>query len=155
MSDSFSVSAELDMRLQEAEEFCKRQGKRFTDIRRQVLSIILQNDKYSKAYEVLDALLEIQPNAKPVTVYRSLEFLEEVGLIHRLSGLNAWTGCSHIGCHDAGHSEVLAVCVDCGQVTEMDLPEVYAAIDTAVRNKGLTSLSKQIEVQVRCPNCSK
>ncbi len=48
------------------------------------------------AYDLLDLLREIEPQAKPPTVYRGLEFLMEQGFIHKIESTNSYVVCHHL-----------------------------------------------------------
>ena len=80
---------DVDAFLAEAETLAAERGQRMTKIRRKVLRLLLESDEPSKAYDLL-ANLDGEGAAKPPTVYRALDFLQEQGLAHQpqaLSGL--------------------------------------------------------------------
>ncbi|VTR19627.1 Zinc uptake regulation protein [Serratia fonticola] len=47
------------------------------------------------AYDLLDLLRVAEPQAKPPTVYRALDFLLEQGFIHRVESANSYVLCHH------------------------------------------------------------
>ena len=55
--------------------------------------MILDAASPTGAYELLDRLRETRRGAAPPTVYRTLDFLLEQGLIHRVERLSAFVGC--------------------------------------------------------------
>ncbi len=67
-----------------------------------------------------DLLAKIKSNADrpaaPPTVYRTLDFLLEKGLIHRLTSINAYIPCCH---PREGHQAAFLICTDCKSVTEV------------------------------------
>src|SRR4051794_7709684 len=63
-------------------------GQRWTPPRRRVFELLLQAGGPVKAYDLM-ADFSDGAAAKPPTVYRALEFLESVGLAHRIASLNA------------------------------------------------------------------
>ena len=68
------------------------------------------------AYTLLSRLRDHGINA-PLQVYRALDKLIEMGLVHRVESLNAFTLCHHP--HDRHQNvTVLAICYTCGQVSE-------------------------------------
>ena len=75
--------------LTEAETLAARRGQRLTKIRRKVLRLLLESSEPSKAYDLL-ANLDGEGSAKPPTVYRALDFLQDVGLAHKIESLNAY-----------------------------------------------------------------
>ncbi len=98
-----------------AETLCNQRGERLTPVRRRVLELVLTADAPVKAYDLLEALKPGEGSAKPPTVYRALDFLMGVGLVHKIEALNAFVGCTHShGCGGAG----LFICTNCGMVEE-------------------------------------
>ena len=88
---------------------------RFTDLRKKVFSIILQNHEPSKAYDILNILQKEDSSAKPATVYRTLDFLLEYGLIHKLHISNSYVTCSHPLKHKRCS---FLICNECNEVKE-------------------------------------
>lgn len=70
------------------------------------------------AYELLDLLRETEPQAKPPTIYRGLEFLLEQGFIHKIESTNSFVMCPHFD--KPSHTSVLFICDRCNSVTERD-----------------------------------
>jgi Fur family zinc uptake transcriptional regulator len=85
-----------------ADARCARAGAQLTELRRQVLGLVLESDQPLGAYALLDKLKALRPGAAPPTVYRALDFLLEQGLIHKVERLNAFVGCVEAG-HDHAH----------------------------------------------------
>lgn len=66
--------------IEQIESICAERGVRLTPQRRRVFELICSNRRASSAYELLEQLKESEPQAKPPTVYRALDFLLEQGL---------------------------------------------------------------------------
>src|ERR1700758_1316626 len=79
--------------LTRANAICEGRGARLTDLRRQVLGLILDREAPTGAYDLLDRLRSTRHGAAPPTIYRALEFLQEQGLVHRLGSRAAVVGC--------------------------------------------------------------
>jgi Fur family zinc uptake transcriptional regulator len=101
--------------LEAAELLCADKGERLTPVRRRVLELLLTADGPMKAYDLLEVLQPGPGTAKPPTVYRALDFLMGLGLVHKIEALNAYVGCAHS--HDTGGAE-LFICTECGSVEE-------------------------------------
>ena len=140
----------LDAQLQTAEKLCQQRGKRLTPIRKQVLELLLKQQRSLKAYELLDLFRQDQPGAAPPTVYRALEFLTEEGLIHRLDAVNAWTACVDANGHP---HDLLIVCTKCGAVAELCAPQLSAQLAECVAKAGFTLATQETELQALCKNC--
>src|SRR3712207_7506725 len=91
------VAAPVDAMLDRAEALCAGRGAQLTELRRQVLRLVLVAETPVGAYALLDRLKADRPGAAPPTVYRALDFLLEQGLIHRVERLNAFVGCVEAG----------------------------------------------------------
>jgi Fur family transcriptional regulator, zinc uptake regulator len=139
--------------LDHAGQLCEAKGARLTDLRRQVLGLILASEAPTGAYDLLDRLRETRGGAAPPTVYRALEFLLEQGLIHKLESRSAYVGCVSHG--DADHAAQFLICRTCGQVTELDDHELAHALDDAARRLGFTVGKATIEAEGRCATCAR
>lgn len=136
--------------LRTAELLCLKRGKRLTPIRRQVLKILLQQQRSVKAYELLEEIRASLPSAAPPTVYRALDFLVEQGLAHRLDATNAWTAC-----HDAGGTphDLLVVCTGCGIVAELSDPSLSQQLADRAAQTGFTLSGHETELRALCRQC--
>jgi Fur family zinc uptake transcriptional regulator len=141
--------------LDRAASICEARGARLTDLRRQVLGLILDAESPTGAYELLDRLRATRHRAAPPTVYRALDFLLEHGLIHRLERLSAFVGCvAHAPGEDAGHAAQFLICRTCGRVTELDDHELAHALADAARRLGFTVGTATIEAEGLCAACA-
>ena len=139
--------------LARAAAICDRPGTALTELRRQVLGLILDADAPIGAYDLLDRLRRARPGAAPPTVYRALDFLLANGLIHRVERLSAFIGC--VG-HDAeGHAAQFLICRACGRVTELDDHELAAALAASARRCGFAVSGATIEAEGTCHDCAR
>jgi Fur family zinc uptake transcriptional regulator len=139
--------------LTHAGKICEAKGARLTDLRREVLGLILESEAPTGAYDLLDRLRATRHGAAPPTVYRALEFLLEHGLVHKLESLSSYVGCVSHG--DAEHAAQFFICRTCGQVTELDDHELAHALEDAARRLGFTVGKATIEAEGRCANCAR
>lgn len=136
--------------IERARAICEERGARLTKVRLRVLELIWQSHKPMGAYDLLGILASEGFNPAPPTVYRALDFLLDLGLIHRLHSLNAFTGCDH---PTTEHPSCFFVCEQCGQAQELadeKLQALTAQVETLLGvkvNRQLTELSGL------CPAC--
>lgn len=137
--------------LADADRICLARGVRLTERRRRVLELIWRNHDVVTAYQLLEDLQREDPKAKPPTVYRALEFLQDNGLVHRIESMNGFTRCE-----DPGHasSGQFLICTQCGAVAELQAPGLVEALNDACVAKGFTPRSHTIEVRGRCGDCA-
>ncbi len=146
--------ASIATRLDRATALCARQGGRLTDIRRQVLALILGSPEPLGAYALLDRLKAAKANATPATVYRALDFLLEQGLVHKVERLNAFVECTEAGEHPHPHHAVqFLICGQCGTVTEMEDSGIAASVARAAEQSGFRPAHATVEVEGVCAAC--
>ena len=137
--------------LARAEAVCRERGARLTPLRRRVLELIWGNHRAVKAYDLLAALSDEDGAAKPPTVYRTLEFLMELGLVHRIDSLNAFVGCPQ---PDRRHSAQFLICGGCGEVSEMNAASIDRAVADQAAGSGFALSRQIIELHGKCPQCA-
>ncbi|MCZ6728419.1 MAG: Fur family transcriptional regulator [SAR324 cluster bacterium] len=136
--------------LASADQVCRSDGARLTDLRRKVLEIVWRGHDAVKAYDILERLGGERRSAKPPTVYRTLRFLLEQGLVHRLESLNAFVGCPT----PAGrHESQFLICERCGWVREFHAAKLDQAIARQAKAAGFQVHKKTIEVFGLCTHC--
>ncbi|MEZ5557872.1 MAG: Fur family transcriptional regulator [Pseudomonadales bacterium] len=137
--------------MQSAAELCHSKGLAFTQLRRQVYELIAAEPRPVGAYELLDKLKTTRGNAAPVTVYRTLDFLLDAGLIHRIDALQAYTACE---AEQPDHSGLLLVCNHCKAVTELEDPRLEQQIARATRHQAFHLADGLIEIRGLCAACA-
>lgn len=141
----------LATQLDQAASLCERRGAKLTELRRQVLSLVLEAGRPVGAYDLLDRLRGQRRGAAPPTVYRALEFLMQNGLIHRVERLSAFVGCP---LHDHAHAAQFLICSECGAVLELEDPQVREALEAAAARRGFTITGLTIEAEGLCGACT-
>jgi Fur family transcriptional regulator, zinc uptake regulator len=141
----------IESALAAAEDTCRRQGLRLTPIRRRVLELVWQNHQPVGAYDLLEQLSREGKRAMPPTVYRALDFLVSAGLVHRLSTLNAYVGCSH---PDHAHQGQFLICRDCRTVVEMESPNIGRSLQREAAALGFRVQVQNVELTGLCPECT-
>jgi Fur family zinc uptake transcriptional regulator len=156
--------AAVETMLQGAAEACARRGAQLTELRRQVLRLILAAEQPVGAYALLDQLKAERAGAAPPTIYRALDFLLDQGLIHRVERLNAFIGCVGTGhdhaaappgeAHAHAHQHQFLICRLCGATVELADAGVAAALARAAAASGFRMERATVEVEGRCARCA-
>lgn len=144
------TQGEIEAALDFAEEACRSRGERLTPIRRKVLELLLRSNRAAKAYALLDQMRAIHPAAAPPTVYRALDFLLSVGLIHRIESLNAFAACRDVAHF---HHGVFLICQRCGAVTELHEPELEEVMRKRIAAQGYLPAHDCAELKGVCLAC--
>ena len=148
-------------RLAAAKEQCRTHGVRFTPLREQIYMLVLQANKPVGAYDLITQLQQARlldsdneidgaKNVAPPTVYRSLEFLLNEGLIHQLTSINAYVPCCH---PRAQHTAAFLICDQCQRVQECSSLPVQEMLSFAEKDIGFTVARSVIELSGRCQAC--
>ena len=147
-------SARTEVLLGRAGKICGARSVRLTELRRQVLGLILDAEAPTGAYDLLELLRRTRLGAAPPTVYRALDFLREQGLIHRLERLSAYVGCvAHDGeGHD--HAAQFLICRTCAKVTEIEDSALAQALRRAAQRQGFSVSGATIEAEGLCAACA-
>ena len=143
--------------LEAAHAICQEQGAKLTQLRKQVLLLIWQSHKPLGAYTLIDMLAQSeQRRIAPPTVYRALEFLLELGLIHRINSLNAYVGCINPQSHQdsaQASTNYFFICSQCSNSQEVISPLLAKNISHACADVGFSPQQQWLEVTGLCKQC--
>ncbi|MEM0987090.1 MAG: transcriptional repressor [Pseudomonadota bacterium] len=135
--------------LAEAEALVASRGQKLTSIRRKVLELLLDAEGPAKAYDLLDRL-DGEGSAKPPTVYRALDFLQQQGLAHKIESLNAYVACGHTS---HAHSALFLICDACGSAEELHSVSTSAALEHETASAGFSLSRAVVEARGVCRTC--
>jgi len=136
--------------LKTAEKICTAKGVRLTALRKRILEIICTSHKAVGAYALLDIFKEEDPKAKPVTIYRALDFLMEAGLVHKIESLNAYIACMQAGNQ---HKTAILICDVCSNAQEIDASAFYDGLFAASEAQAFSPDYLVLELHGRCVKC--
>lgn len=137
---------------EQVEESCLSKGLQLTPLRRRVLAILSESGEPLGAYAIMDRLskLEGKPIAPP-TVYRTLEFFEDNGFLHKIESRNVFVPCEHPG---HAHAGVLLVCDGCGRSQEREDDDVAGAVHGVAERVGFVLVPQMLELHGLCKACA-
>src|SRR5215212_5442513 len=92
-------------------------GRVLTKQRAAVLRVIRESENHLTASEIYEAARKRLPSISYATVYNSLKYLKEAGLVHEISFGGA--GASRYDRETARHDH--ALCTACGKLVDFDL----------------------------------
>ena len=147
-----AAALEIDPRMDAAAELCATRGARLTDLRRDVLALILASDAPASAYDLLARLKDSRPGAAPPTVYRALDFLLTQGLVHRVERLGAFVGCSEPGHH--AHPVHFLICRLCGEARELEDAALDRTLHEVAARAGFRPERATVEIEGVCAGCA-
>ncbi len=128
----------------------RRRGQRVTTARRAVLEqLLLAGDVHLSADELARAVGEQHPEIHLSTIYRTLDALDEAGLIHR-APFDDHTTSYHLT-DDVHHH---AVCRDCGATLSLP-PELLEPLTRRLlRDHGFHADPRHLTIDGRCAECA-
>jgi Fe2+ or Zn2+ uptake regulation protein len=127
----------------------QKSGYRLTAPRKTIVEIMANSERALGALDVYDLGRKEHPGLGLVTVYRTIEKLEELNLIQRVHQPN--------GCHcylraEAGHQHIL-ICTNCGNTVYFkgdDMTELFAEV---AASSGFEIKDHWLQLLGFCPTC--
>ena len=116
-----------------------------------ILNIIKKSSKNLSAYQILDKFQKIK-KVHPTTVYRSLEFLINRGIIHKSNINKTYVMCRHSGQHKHDQNTLLDICKKCGKTEEL-LKKIFLPITKMSKLKKFDLSYFDIEILTMCKSC--
>lgn len=133
-----------------ADRACRAKGRTLTAGRRRVFELVCESHAALGAYDILGRLNAGGGRIAPIAVYRALDFLIEMGLVHRLASRNAFIACAH---PSASHGAQFLICDRCGTVAETDDQDIDKALAKGARKAGFAMRLPVVEITGLCPQC--
>ena len=122
--------------------------KRLTPQREAVLRAVCERHDHPTASDIFAAAKQYLPAISYATVYNSLRYLRQAGLVQELSfgdGASRYDGITHRHDH--------ALCTECGKLVDFDLAEPAELMQEAARKSCFQAESVHLTLVGRCPDC--
>lgn len=140
----------INSAIKTAESICLERKLQFTSLRRSIFKLIWQSHSPLKAYDILDQFQKKDPSAKPITIYRSLDFLIENRMIHKIESQNTYFGCSH---PRELHNCYFTICRKCHIVNEGCKNNLLTPLYEDLKKEEFLVKHITLEIQGICRNC--
>ena len=124
--------------------------EKLTRQREAVLRVIRAREDHPTANEIFQAARLRLPTISYATVYNSLRYLKEAGLVHEIK---FGDGASRYDRETERHDH--AICNDCGKLVDFDLPQAADLIQAAARKSKFKAASVHLTLRGVCPECRK
>lgn len=117
-----------------------------------VMELLLSDHRCLSAYDIADKVSEAGKRVQPVQIYRSLEKLMNLGVVHRISTKN-----SYIACYEEGDCKTgqFLICTECKKVKEVESNLIENEITASAEKNRFLITSQTIEVLGLCAKCQK
>jgi Fur family zinc uptake transcriptional regulator len=145
--------------IEQALQILKQKGFRLTQPRRHVLEALAQATEPRSPYELTDWLAGHGQKVDTVSIYRILECLEDLGLVHRVLGTGKVLKCSLEGeetCtrHQADHCHHLLICRQCQRIAEVHCPGFESIMAQVSAESRFRIEAHHLEFLGLCEPCS-
>ena len=122
--------------------------RKLTPQREAVLEVIREREDHPTANDIFAAARKRLPSLSYATVYNSLKYLREAGLVREMRfGDSASRYDREIDRHDH------AICSNCGKLVDFDLPEAAELMRAAARKSRFKPESVHLTLTGVCPDC--
>jgi Fur family ferric uptake transcriptional regulator len=125
-------------------------GLRWTPQRRVLVEVLSRSDGHVTGAELVDRCRAVDPATTPSTVYRTLDVLEELGIVRHAHGADGREEFHVLPERDHGHLH----CLGCKQTWEIDADEAAALVASLRADRGFTVELSHLSVAGRCRACT-
>jgi Fur family transcriptional regulator, peroxide stress response regulator len=119
-----------------------------TPRRQVVLRVVAESCEHLTANEIFEAARKRLPSISFATVYNSLKYLKDAGLVREIT---FGKGSSRYDRETSRHDH--AVCSRCGRLTDFDLAETSRLMRAAARRSRFKPESIHLTLVGLCPDC--
>lgn len=131
---------------------CAKRGERMTKVRRDVILALAHLDKAYPAYQILSGINKKRtPLLSAMSLYRTLDFLIELGVAVKFDSQNAYKLCAD---HPHAHSHLMIICDNCGSTEEIDDPATTTKLENLAKKHSHILKHHVIELHGTCSSCS-
>jgi Fe2+ or Zn2+ uptake regulation protein len=144
-AETVGVAVELDRELTER---LREGGHRVTSQRLLVHRAVCEQQRHLTAEQVLGSVSQALPSISLPTIYATLELLEDLGLVRRVS---TGTGALLFESRRTPHAH--AACRRCGQIVDVPAPQIDPGAFAGARAAGFAPEEAQLIVFGLCNAC--
>ncbi len=126
------------------------EGLALTKQRLSVLRVIRESDKHLTANEVFEDARRLLPGISFATVYNSLRYLKNEGLIGEV---RFGTDCARYDRKLTLHDH--AICTECGKLVDIEMEHPHEFLNLAARIAKFKPESLEFTLRGTCPECMK
>jgi Fur family ferric uptake transcriptional regulator len=139
------------MELQEISQRLRKNGHKVTPQRIMIIQTVLESNELLTPSALFDKVKKADPGVGEVTVYRTLNILESLGLVcvvHTEDNTH-----SYIGCPSEHHDHL--ICSDCGKVVNFTHCNLGLLQERLITETGFNIKDHRLDFYGQCENCSK
>ena len=123
---------------------------RWTPQRRALIEVLLASNGHLTGTELVERCRALDPETTPSTVYRTLDALEEIGLVRHSHGHDGHEEFHVLPATEHGHLQ----CEGCGSTWEIEASEARTLTRTLVRSRRFALDLSHLTIVGRCADCA-
>jgi Fur family transcriptional regulator, ferric uptake regulator len=150
MAASGSIRALPQPAWSEVRDRLRARGLRWTPQRRILIEVLSRTDGHVTGAELVERCREVDPGTIPSTVYRTLDVLEELGLLSHSHGADGREEFHVLPTAVHGHLH----CIDCGTTWEIEADEAASLVASLERRRDFAVDVTHLSIAGRCGACS-
>ena len=123
---------------------------RWTPQRRALLEVLVASHGHMTGIELIDLARQRDPDTTPSTVYRTLDVLEEIGLVRHSHGQDGREEFHVLPASEHAH----LTCETCGGSWEIEALEASGIVDSLERSRGFNVHLSHLTIAGQCAACA-
>jgi len=127
----------------------RERGLRWTPQRRTLIEVLSRTDGHVTGSELIDRCRDVDPATIPSTVYRTLDVLEELGLVSHSHAADGREEFHVMPSDDHGHLH----CIGCGETWEIDADEAASLVGAVAAARSFRVDLSHLSIAGRCAAC--
>jgi Fur family ferric uptake transcriptional regulator len=128
----------------------RSRGMRWTPQRKAILEVLARTDGHVTGAELVERCRERNPDTTPSTVYRTLDVLEDLGLVRHSHGHDGREEFHVLPAEEHGH----LTCESCGATAEIESRDARRLLREIERSTGYRVDVSHLAVSGLCSSCS-
>jgi len=141
----------IDHLIASVQKMANERGERMTDVRRDVLMALSLLKEPRGAYQILaDINKKRTVKLSAMSLYRTLDFLIEIGVVIKLESHNTYQLCGERG-HN--HSHLIMICDVCGEARDVNDSSASKTLLNLARKHSHVLSHHVVELHGSCVDC--
>ena len=128
----------------------RERGLRWTPQRRTLIEVLSTTAGHVTGSELVDRCRDLDPTTIPSTVYRTLDVLEELGLVSHSHSADGREEFHVLPRDEHGHLH----CIGCGETWEIDSDEAATLVAAVAVQRGFSVDLTHLSIAGRCARCA-
>ena len=128
----------------------RARGLRWTPQRRVLIDVLARTSGHVTGAELVERCREVDPTTIPSTVYRTLDVLEELGVVRHAHGVDGREEFHVMPAADHGH----LYCTGCRGTWEIGADEAAGLVAALDASRGFRVELSHLSIAGLCPGCA-